>query len=344
MKRKSTLKKIVFLTRSYYPNIGGVEKHIYEVCKNLDGKKYAILIITESLTIKKKSEIEFYHLPHVQVVRIPIKKRNWFLKFHIWKWMWDHRSLFRDADVIHCHDVFFWYVHLACLYPLKNVYTTFHGYEGYPISLKAVIYRKVFEYMSNRTICVGDFMKKWYHAKPTLVIYGGVNEKKIVKKFKKNSAVFIGRLDEHTGILEYAHAVNIIRKKIPKFTLTIYGEGKYKNKLEGDGIIVKDSNIFADDIISQYEYAFVSRYLSILESLASQRSVYAIYDNPLKKDYLALSVFSKHISIVKNPEEIAYKILHDDKSQKKSLSGYLLSKKLTWKKVAKDYENLWGFN
>ena len=33
----------------------------------------------------------------------------------------------------------------------------------------------------------------------------------------ENSAIFIGRLDEQTGILTYTKAIEIIRKKIPNF-------------------------------------------------------------------------------------------------------------------------------
>ncbi|MEK9175091.1 MAG: sodium/proton-translocating pyrophosphatase, partial [Patescibacteria group bacterium] len=48
---------------------------------------------------------------------------------------------------------------------------------------------------------------------PNFVIYGGVDIPKIqVKPKNSDSAVFIGRLDEHTGILDYAKTVDIVTK------------------------------------------------------------------------------------------------------------------------------------
>ena len=67
--------------------------------------------------------------------------------------------------------------------------------------------------MSNRTICVGAFMTKWYHAHPAKMIYGAAEIPKKTTAPKKNSAIFIGRLDEHTGIDVYLKATELIRKK-----------------------------------------------------------------------------------------------------------------------------------
>ena len=40
------MKKVLFLTRSYYPNIGGVEKHIWFVSKQLIKKGYELHLVT----------------------------------------------------------------------------------------------------------------------------------------------------------------------------------------------------------------------------------------------------------------------------------------------------------
>jgi hypothetical protein len=44
--------------------------------------------------------------------------------------MWNNRDLIKEADIIHCHDVFFWYLPFRFLFPQKKVYIPFHGYEG----------------------------------------------------------------------------------------------------------------------------------------------------------------------------------------------------------------------
>lgn len=337
----------IFLSRSYYPNIGGVEKHIYELSKILVSRGYKITIITEDAVSKSALLPEKdYQLRGVDVIRIPVGHQDWFKKIRIWRWIWENKELFIKADLTHCHDVFYWYLPIALLYPLKPVYTTFHGYEGYPIKFKAVIYRKVFEYMSNGSICVGEFMKKWYHANPTKVIYGAVNiSKRPTVHPKKNSAIFIGRLDEHTGIDAYVQAVSLIRKKIPDFTLTVFGDGPLRDKIKKDGIIIKGENPYADKEISKYEYAFVSRYLAILEAIAAKRLVIAHYDNPIKKDYLVISPFIEFIALTSSPEKIVHEVLANlakkEKMSNKTMQAFNWIKDYTWENLGAEYTLLW---
>lgn len=332
--------KIIFLSKSYFPNIGGVEKHIYEISKILLKKGYSVSIITEeSGNNNLPKELE---LKGLKIYRIPVGNNNWFKKFRIWKWIWSNKQLFLDADLTHCHDVFFWYLPIALIYPLKPVYTTFHGYESYPIKFKAIIYRKIFEYMSNKTICVGDFMKKWYHARPDAVIYGGVHIPKKFIKPQKNTAIFIGRLDEHTGIDVYVEAVQLIRKKIPDFSLTVYGEGPLGEKIKGPGIILKGYDPDADKEIQKYEFAFVSRYLAILEAMAAKRQVFAIYDNPVKKDYLMMTPYNNLIRVVGSAFQLAKMLIGLKNKKQIEDQGFNLVQNLTWLKIVQEYETLWS--
>jgi len=339
------LRHVIFLARSYYPNIGGVEKHIYELSKILVSRGYKITIITEDTISKNSSLLEKdYQLSGVEVFRIPTVGEDWFKKIRIWKWIWANKDIFIKADLTHCHDVFYWYLPIALLYPLKPVYTTFHGYEGYPIKFKAIIYRKIFEIMSNKTICVGGFMKKWYHANPTKVIYGAVNLSKSTMKAKKNTAIFIGRLDEHTGIETYVKSVKLIRKKIPDFTLTVYGSGPLEKSITGDGIILMGEDPNADKEITKFEYAFVSRYLTILEAMASRRLVVAVYDNPIKKDYLLMTPYKDWIITSDKSEGLARIIFNKLGSKPKIVmieKSHDWIQNQTWNNLAREYLDLW---
>ena len=61
-----------------------------------------------------------------------------------------------------------------------------------------------------------------YKPIPDYVIYGGVEiPKRISSPDNLESAVFIGRLDEHTGVLEYVKSVENIKKYYPKFKFII---------------------------------------------------------------------------------------------------------------------------
>ena len=225
---------VLFFSRLFYPHIGGVEKHVFEISKILIQKGHKVLIVAEKHDSKLKS---FEIINKIEVYRIPISNQGWFRKFSIWGELWKLRKLIKISDVIHCHDVFFWYLPFRFLFLNKPVYTTFHGYESYPLKSKDILMHKIAEKLSVGSICIGHFMKKWYGTKPNYISYGGVNldikyQKLNIKN--KNSAVFIGRLDEQTGILTYVNAVKLIRKKIPNFEFKIIGDGQFRKSIEKD--------------------------------------------------------------------------------------------------------------
>ncbi len=367
--------KILFLARRFYPEIGGVEKHCLEVAKILIEKGYEVSVVTEfppknqhSKSIGYQSigrsdsadgktrqpvksiQNDFFELDKIKIIRLNFGKDDWFKKFRIWLKMLKVLPVVLDSDIIQCHDVFFWYLPFRVLLFWKKVYTTFHGYESFPVKKKAIIVRKLSEFLSYGSICIGSFMKKWYYAKPDFVSYGGVGKVKSsnlkVQSFKKNkkSAFFFGRLDEQTGILEYCGAVGEIRKTFPKFDFVVAGDGKFKQKVQ------KYSNVLGfvknpEKLLVSYRFAFVSRYLSILEALASKRMVFALYDNPLKEDYLRMSPFAKYISISGSSEalvrDLLYYIEHPEAERQKIEAGYGWVQAQTWNKVVSMYVHLW---
>lgn len=336
--------KVIFLSRLFYPHIGGVERHVMEISKGLVKRGYEVVIITEQL----KDTCLVEQIEGVDIYRIAVGGDDWFKKFRIWREMWGLRTIIKEADIIHCHDVFFWYLPFRFFYPKKPVYTTFHGYESFPIRKGAILSRKIAEKLSWGNICIGDFITKWYKTKATFVSYGATDLVKIkdlrLKLKDKNSAVFIGRLDEQTGVLPYAKTIEILKKKYPKFTFTIVGDGKYRKILEKNFSVLgfqKDPEKY----FQQYRFAFVSRYLSILEALAARKLVFAVYDNSVKEDYLRMAPFAKFIIIEKDPkklaEQIEYVIKHPKEEQKMIERGYAWVKKQSWEHLISVYIKLW---
>lgn len=328
---------ILFLTRRFSPDIGGVEKHVLEIGKRLVQDGHKLYVFTQSQG--KERELE-----KIRIIRIPQTPKGASEKIHIWKWLFTNRNLIKEADVVHAHDVYFWYFPFRFLFLFKKSFVTFHGYESYPIKKKAIIVRKLSELLANGNIVVGDFINKWYYTKPNFVIYGGVDlPKNYTKPVNKNSAVFIGRLDYHTGILEYSKTVDLIKKMIPNFEFVVLGDGEYRRKLQK----YKPLGFKKDpvDYINLYNFAFVSRYLSILESLASKRLVLALYDNPIKEDYLKMAPFAEFIIIEKTPEDLSKKVIYYLKNEKETEglinSGYEWVKKQTWENVVNVYLRLW---
>src|SRR5579863_6156899 len=205
--------KILFYSRLFYPHVGGVEKHVMEVSKILINNGHKVTIITEKYEKSlKRHEI----INDIHVYRIIAGKDDWFKKFRIWGELWQLKKLINTADVIHCHDVFFWYLPFRFLYLHKRVYTTFHGYEtAYPPSEKAKIVRKISETLSRGNICIGDYIKKWYGTKPTFVVFGGfrIDLRSKIQDLKAKSRikiVFIGRLDADTGFIFYKQVLQLL--------------------------------------------------------------------------------------------------------------------------------------
>lgn len=335
---------ILFLSPRFYPYIGGVEKHVMEVSKRLQKQGNSVSVITE---IDKKGNSVKPHekLDGIEIYRIQVDQENWFKKFTIWFWLLKHSRLIKDADVIHAHDVFYWLFPFRVFMMRKKMFVTFHGYETYPVKYKAIIVRKISELLSNGNIIVGSYIQKWYKTKADCITYGGVKELVESKKVSnKYSALFYGRLDEHTGISTYLETVHLVKRKIPQFEFVVIGEGALKKEIEKNNS-VRGFRQNVEKLLSVYHFAFVSRYLSILEAMVARRLVFAVYDNEIKKDYLESSPFAKYMIIEKNAgklaEQILYFIRHPNEERVITNRAYEIAKSYTWEEVLNKYIKLW---
>lgn len=338
---------IIFFSRLFYPHIGGVEKHVLELGKRLVKKGYKVTVITENYQLLPLSD----NIEGIHIVRVNIGPDRRFKKFKIWLELLKKINLIRSASIIHCHDIFFWYLPFKVIFPFKKVYTTFHGYEANEIpSKKSIMMHKISEKLSFGNICVGDFFNKWYGTKPTLVTYGAVDNKLIKEGLEsKNStkdAMFLGRLEEETGIMQYLQSI-----KDKKIKLDIYGDGNLINKAKE---YVKSNNIDATfkgfvfnatDYIKDYKYIFTSRYLGILEAMALKKPVFTEYNNKIKKDYLEMTPFASFISISKDSNQLSVEINKyiQGKSKVNTDKAYEWVKDKTWEEMVKLYLKLWKF-
>ncbi len=346
---------ILFFCRFFYPHIGGVEKHVFEVGRRLAKKGHRITIITETSKDSYQSEFssdkDMGRLHALKIVRIGPFEDNWSKKFKIWKSLWRKKSLIKKSDVVHLHDVFFWYLPFRFIYPRKKVYTTFHGFETrFPPSKKAVMVRKLSEELSLGNVIVGDYIKKWYGTKPTYITYGAVDKiqnfppKADQPRAEKLKILFIGRLEEDTGIPTFLKTLEILKKKGIKFEFEAIGDGSFRGDAEKLGKVhgfVKNvvPYTFKSDIV------FASSYLSMITALSLRKPVFSIYDNPLKRDYLKMTPFSKYITIRNSPKLLADEVKSVGRSKSirnKTNLGYEWVKKQTWDKVVNLYIKLWG--
>ena len=114
--------KIVMFTKYFYPHIGGVEKHveclsnkICEMCKS----NIEISIITHKYYDGIKS---FENRKGVKIYRFRYPKIKYIGLLNIWLWLFKNINIVKEADIIHIHDVFIWYLPLRLIYPRKKVF------------------------------------------------------------------------------------------------------------------------------------------------------------------------------------------------------------------------------
>ena len=193
--------KVLFLVKRV-KGIGGVEKHVHEVVKRLMKRGHKVTVISELYASESSSPIPRprsspFGSPSEMSpwLTIPVGKSEKLKKFKIWWWLWQNRSLINESDIIHAHDVAFWYFPFRFLYPRKPFFVTFHGWEGkFPVPWKNKLIRKISEKLSRGNICVGESIGKWYGTEPDYVIYGAINLKSQNSKLKtttKNLKLFV---------------------------------------------------------------------------------------------------------------------------------------------------------
>ncbi len=279
---------IVMVAPRFHPHIGGVEKHVLRIGEELQVLSHRVTVITE-LHEGSLAPEEVYR--GITVHRVP-RGSLWAL----WMGMWRLRSIFRDADVIHCHDhhtLVGWIPHIRIRFWRKPFFVTFHGYEAYPPRWHHRLIRKMAVAVSRGHLCIGGYIGKWYRGPCDAVRWGGVDTpSQRPPPGEPNHVVFIGRLDHDTEILGYLEALEILKARGIELQVDICGDGPLRSEVEtrsgplGSGIRVHGRVPLVEPFLLRARFAFVSRYLAILEAMAHGRMVFALYSTPIRRDYL----------------------------------------------------------
>jgi len=256
----------------------------------------------------------------MEVVRFWYPKVKIFGLLFIWtQFVFKQFKLFKDADIVHVHDVFIWYLPLKLLFPRKIVFVTHHGWEGkFPIPFWNKLNKKISNKLTNGSICVGDYIEKYYGIKCDEVVYGGVEIPKNVGKKKKGLTVFLGRLEKDTGLLKFLkkEGTTEIDSEI-----IFVGDGSLRKECEKVGKVVGFTN--PKHYLEKAETVISSGYLSCLEAFSYKCKVKVFWDNELKKDYWKNSPFWEFI----------------EKEDVKGASEWV--KMQTWGKLSEIYESLY---
>jgi len=262
--------KILFLAHYSWPHVGGVEKHAKEVVDRLRQKGHEVKVISE----------ENIKYPHIKFLGL----------LYIWFWLFKNRSLIKQSDIIHCHDVFVWYLPFRFLYFKKPVYTTFHGWEGYyPVPLLNILQKRIASRLSWGTIAIGKYIEKYYGIKANKIIYGGggtpggrpsATTPGVFATARGNSIVFVGRLEKDTGLLQFLEQLKI---KNLKLKIDFVGDGSLRKECEKYGMV----RGFTDPkpFLKRAKICVPGGYLSYIEAKQADCKIMTFHNNPLKKDY-----------------------------------------------------------
>jgi glycosyltransferase involved in cell wall biosynthesis len=332
--------KILFFSRLYYPHVGGVEKHVYKLSKELTKSGYEITILTTNYNNRLPSSEE---TDSIKIIRFKQPNIRYLGLLYTWYWLIKNIGILREYDIIHIHDVFIWYLPIKLLIPQKRVFMTFHGQWGqYPIRLIDRIQKKIAEKLSNGNICIGKYISVNYHIKADAISYGAVELPVNRVKKIKNKILYVGRLDKELTLSKLFKMLD----KLKNYTIDFVGGGEMEELCSNYGKVYgfTDPNPFYD----RSKYVYASGYLTILEALAYKCLVFVSYKTPLQRDYYQLSPFKDFIVCDENPVKLVSKFNelanNSKKADKLITDGYNWVKGQTWEKIMSNYIALWKTN
>lgn len=330
--------RILVITPSYDPRLGGVEKHVWHTSQLLAAKGHRITILTQRFSglpkFEQKKELSIHRFDYPRI-------RFFGLLMIWWTLFRNYARLIREAELVHIHDVFIWYLPLRFLYLFKPVVTTFHGWEGkYPVPFKNILFRQFGTLFSHRTIAIGKYLEKYYRFKADKIIYGGVDVPR--GNFKKeNLLLYIGRLDYDTGLPVLLQA---LQTSVWPGKVVFCGDGLLREQAEMVGEV--KGFVDARPYLKKAKVVFAGGYLSILEAFAYRCAVIAAQKNPLKKDYYLLSPFAAWLTVVNTPEDLNrhLSVITKQSAQVKYAveQAFKWVKTQTWQAVVKEYEQIYN--
>ena len=330
--------KILFLARYFYPHVGGVEKQVLQLSRQLIKKNHQVTVVTlkyePGLTNQET-------IDQIKIIRIPYLKIKYFGLLSIWLWLFKNINLLKQANIIHAHSVLIWYWPFRLLLPKKPVYVTFHGWEGiYPIPKKNILIRKIDALIARKNIVIHDYVIKHYGIKADKIMYTAVDlPKQLPSKKDYQRLVYVGRLDPDTGLPKILQALSNLKG----FTIDFCGNGPLAGECKKYGTVhgFVDPNLF----LAKAFICLSPGVTSILEAFTYKCLIITTYNNPLKKDYLLMTPFASSI-IVKDKssalaQAIKYYSKHPSAAQTKINQAYSWVKTQNWEATVKLYLKLW---
>ncbi len=337
---------IIHLCRLFAPHIGGVETHVAQVAQIQRQRGHQVTVVTTQHDSKVPVSEQLKN--GVTVIRLPHQFS--LQKLQTWRWVMAHSAIFRQADVVQVHDIFWWLLPIFWQNRTKII-TTFHGWETHwPVAQSARLQRQFFNMLSVAAVHVGGWIQSVYGDVPDVVMYGGVEQRflrlsapKISAK-KKLRLVYVGRLEPDLAIGEYIAFVQKLQSAGYSVQMTWVGDGSRRDACAAVGTVVgwqEDTTQWLRDA----DVVCASSYLSMLQAQAASRVVISLYTNELKRMYLETFTGSQFCIISDSGQDAATKLSKLLKTpealQALQTGAHQFAATQTWERVADTYEELW---
>ena len=329
------MKKVVVLAPAFYPRNGGVEKHLKFVSRELISRGWRpVILVRWSDYLPEHQTVE-----GVEVWRMPavLSRRN------LLAWIARHPNVFLGAAAVHSHDYYVDFLHR--LMPRIRWVHTFHGYEGYPIRQESVDARRFVRKCVKFCFGVGAYIEKWYGTKLDAVTYGAVEPWAAEPPAPTYDLVFVGRLEEDTGIMKYLEAFLRLNQTQTGLRMLVVGYGSLEDSACEYAKVHGLDVTFTGEVVDVMPYAAQGRvmctggYLSILEGAITGRSMIVYYETPIREDAMRCHPLAKVYHLAGTVDEMVHAFKETQKPDEAARveEARRWAKLQTWGKLAEEY-------
>lgn len=345
--------RIVFLVKRFWPDVGGVEKYIFELARAVREQGHRVDIVAGDPTGQRP---RFEEHAGLRLHRFSSRRSRWRIASQLCRVV----PVLRSADVLNISDIEmleFYQRMLAWRVAPKAVCLTRHGMSGRDPVSQAERERHIRARAAVAAIFDdGEFIHRRYGVMPDSIPKPGLRPRAIDlephPEPDRLSAVFIGRIEPDTGLDIYLEALIALRDRFGlTLPLSVYGDGSCKPDLfirARSAALAIDWHVAQPDAqqrLWQGTVAFVSGRMAICEAMARRRLVAAAWVDPLKRDYILGEWFSPCLVAAPTGKELAERLhpfLTDAARRAARVErAFQAVVDLDWHRTADEYLRVW---
>ncbi|MFH1308562.1 MAG: glycosyltransferase family 4 protein [Patescibacteria group bacterium] len=348
--------RILQITATFFPVIGGQEKVVYEISKRLIKKGYKVDILTSDSLCEDQNLPSVSQLEGIKIIRLKNTKHlaGYGYAPALKKWLKQYE---RNYDLIHSHGYNRYLSEFAIGFTKLPVVFTPHGFIH---TKKNMFFKRLHDKTVGKKIrkcevCTAltkldykDYKRLGVRNDQIWDVPNGVDiekfkkvDKKLVDKLKKkyklkNTLLFVGRIHESKGLQYVAEAIKHLDCKL----LIIGKDAGFKDKLKSDKIIFGGS-LTDKELIAAYHACDVFVLFSewegfgivVIEAGAAKKPVitsdrgslpYIVKDNGIMVPF-------KDIKTLR--EKIQYLLKNKKVAKKMGENGFKIAKNYSWDSV-----------